>query len=263
MNSLNHLERFRAKVAGGEVCLGTGITFSDPAVAELAGEVGYDFVWIDMEHGPFDLQTALGHVMAVRGTGAAPFVRVRCNDANVIKPVLDLAPAGLIVPNILTAQGAAEAVRACRYPPQGTRGYGPRRGQRFGAASQPEYLDAVRDEPLIILQIEHADAVERLDEILAVPGIDSICVGPNDLSGSFGKFGQWQDPQVADAIETIASKTNAAGPMLGVSTFYTEENFARWLDLGVSWINLSVDFANLRKASAEVLAAAHGIAGRR
>lgn len=106
MTSINNIQRFRQRIAAGELCVGTGITFCDPSISELMGEVGYDFTWIDMEHGPIDLQIALGHVMALRGTHTAPFVRVRVNDVAVIKRVLDLAPAGIIVPNVKTADGA-------------------------------------------------------------------------------------------------------------------------------------------------------------
>jgi 2-keto-3-deoxy-L-rhamnonate aldolase RhmA len=253
MTSLNNIERFRERIAAGKLCVGTGITFSDPAVSELAGEVGYDFTWIDMEHGPIDLPIALGHVMAVRGTQTAPFVRVRVNDPDVIKPVLDLAPAGVIVPNVKSAAAARSAVQACRYPPQGTRGYGPRRGQRFGRISQAEYLEQVKDEPIVILQIEHIDAVNCLDDILEVPGIDSICLGPNDLSGSLGKLGQFDDAEVIATVNKVAERVRAAGPMLGVATFYSEENFARWKQVGVQWMSLNVDWGNLASAARNVL----------
>ena len=259
MTSINNIDRFRRRIADGELCIGTGITFSDPAVSELAAEVGYDFTWIDMEHGPLDMQTALGHVMAVRGTKTAPFIRVRTNDVDVIKPVLDLAPAGIIVPNVKSPAQAQAAVRACRYPPQGVRGYGPRRGQRFGAIDQQQYLDAMKDEPLVILQIEHIDAVNCLDEILAVPGIDSICLGPNDLSGSMGKLGLIDDPQVAGAIQTVTDKAHAAGVVVGTSTFFREENLARWRKTGVQWINFNVDWGNLYTQSRQVLDAARGL----
>jgi 2-keto-3-deoxy-L-rhamnonate aldolase RhmA len=253
MTSINNIQRFRQRIAAGELCVGTGITFCDPSVSELMGEVGYDFTWIDMEHGPIDLQIALGHVMAMRGTHTAPFVRVRVNDVDVIKRVLDLAPAGIIVPNVKTADGAQAAVQACRYPPQGVRGYGPRRGQYFGKISQAQYLDEVKDDPLIILQIEHIEAVNNLDAILAVPGIDSICLGPNDLSGSMGKLGQINDPQVCDAIQTVADKVNASDILLGVATFYSADNFARWMRVGVKWISLEVDWGHLFKAGRRVL----------
>jgi len=111
---MNNRDTFCRKVRSGQICVGTGITFTDPAISECVAEAGYDFTWIDMEHGPLDLSETLGHIMAVRGTQTAPFVRVRCNDLNVIKPVLELTPAGIIVPQINSAAEARAAVRACK-----------------------------------------------------------------------------------------------------------------------------------------------------
>ena len=133
---------------------------------------------------------------------------------------------------------------------------GPRRGVRFGATSQPAYLAEVASEPILAIQVEHIEAVENIDEILAVEGVDIICIGPNDLSGSLGKLGQIDDPDVVAAIEGVADKVSRTRHILGTSTFYSPENFVRWMDLGVRWINLNVDFANLYRASHEVLQAA-------
>ena len=258
MTSINNIEKLRQRLANGEVVIGTAVTFADSAVSELSAEAGYDFTWIDTEHAALDLNTVLQHVVACRGTGAAPFVRVLQNEPNIIKPVLDIAPAGIIVPRVNTAAEARAAVEACRYPPVGMRGYGPRRGVRFGAVSQPDYLAEVAADPLLAIQIEHAEAVANIDEILAVEGVDIICLGPNDLSGSMGKLGQVDDPEVAAAIDLVAEKVRQTDHVLGTSTFYSEESFARWMQRGVRWINLNVDWANLYRASREVFDAARG-----
>lgn len=258
MTSINHVEKLRAHFESDEIAIGTAVTFADAAISELSAEAGYDFVWIDTEHAPFDLNTALQHVVACRGTGAAPFIRVLKNDADIIKPVLDLAPAGIIVPRVNSAAEARAAVAACRYPPIGVRGFGPRRGARFGATSRLAYLAEVAYDPILAIQVEHIEAVENIDEILAVEGVDIICIGPNDLSGSLGKLGQIDEPEIATAIECVADKVSRTHHILGTSTFYSPETFARWLDLGVGWINLNVDFANLYRASHEVLQAARG-----
>jgi 2-keto-3-deoxy-L-rhamnonate aldolase RhmA len=256
MSSVNNIEVIRQRLEAGEVVLGMGVTFSDPAISELIAEAGYDFSWLDMEHAPLDHQTVLQHIVAHRGTRTAPFVRVQENDVNVIKPVLDLAPAGIIVPQVNSATEAEAVVRACRYPPVGVRGYGPRRGPRFGAISQPDYLEQFADDPIIVIQIEHVDAVKNLDEILAVPGIDILCLGLNDLSGSMGKLGQIDDPQMRAAVDEVAQKVGASDRILGISTFYSAETYARWMELGIKWLNLNVDFANLFRASREVIEAA-------
>ena len=112
--------------------------------------------------------------MACRGTDCAPLVRVAWNDYAIIKPVLDLAPAGIIVPMVNSAEAAAEVVNSCKYPPRGNRGCGVRRANRYGSMPLDEYFAKSDSDPMIIIQIEHIDAVKNLDEIQKVPGIDSI-----------------------------------------------------------------------------------------
>jgi len=256
---MNNTSLFRKRIQSGKVCVGMAITFSDPAVSELAAEAGYDFTWIDMEHGPLDMLVALNHVTALRGTHTAPFVRVRCNDVNVIKPVLDLSPAGIIIPAINTAEEATVAVRACRYPPRGVRGYGPRRGQRYGALSQQEYLESADDQTLVMVQIEHIDALKSLDAILAVPGLDGICLGPNDLSGSMGRLGKTNDPEVVQAMDFVIEKVKRTPLLMGVSTGYSAETLPIWIEKGVQWINLNVDWLNLFIQSQSVVEAVRKI----
>ena len=256
---MNNADLFRECIRSGKICVGMAITFSDPAVSELVAEAGYDFTWIDMEHAPLDLPATLGHVMALRGTETAPFVRVRSNDANVIKPVLDLAPAAIIIPAVNSADEARAGVRACKYPPRGVRGYGPRRGQRYGAVSQQEYLATADQQTWVIVQIEHKDAVKNLDAILAVPGLDGICLGPNDLSGSMGKLGQADDPEVVEAIDCVIEKARLTDLFLGVSTGYSPDTLPVWIEKGVQWINLNVDWLNLFMQSKNVVDAVRKI----
>jgi len=251
--TLNNVEKFRAKIEAGHVCVGSAISFSDAAVSELFGEAGYDFTWIDMEHCPIDLGTALGHIMAVRGTEAAPFVRVPANDPVLIKPVLDLAPAAIIVPLIRTHDGAAQAVRACKYPPAGIRGYGPRRGTRFGAVPQTEYLENADSQTMVVIQIEHIDAIGDLDAILATPGLDAVCLGPNDLSGSMGLLGQIDHPDVIAAIDMVVRKVRETDLYLGVATGYTPETTRRWLEKGIQWMCLNTDYGSMFTQARAVL----------
>ena len=227
---------FRAKAAQ-KLCLCMLVTLTDSIVIEAAGEAGFDFVWIDAEHGAFSPETISRHIGAARAFDCAPFVRVQWNEWGVIKPILDMAPAGVIVPMVNTAEDAVAAVSSCRYPPQGNRGCGPRRGNRFGMQNFDEYLlDSQRD-PLIILQIEHIDAVKNLDEILTVPGIDSICIGPSDLSGSMGKFCCFEDPEVIQVLDEVAGKVKKSGLLLGTADWLSP----RWKARQVDWIACSTD----------------------
>lgn len=231
---VNQLERLRDKWARGETCLGINVTLTDSTVVELFGEAGFDIVWIDMEHSSMGLEHAVSHVRACRAAGMAPFIRVPSNDPVVVKPFLEMHPAGVIMPRIGSVEDAELAVQGCRYPPHGIRGFGPNRGVRFGARSVPDYLAAVDDEILTILQIEHIDAVERIDEILQIPGVDSIVPGPMDLSGTMGLLGQTGHPDVVAAMQRMLDAARARGVPMGQSI--GPDGLRHWIDAGVNWI---------------------------
>lgn len=247
--SISNYGKFISKIKAGKLCKGLVITLNDLTVSELAADAGYDFTWIDMEHAPVTIESALHHVTAVRGTDCAPLVRVPWNKAEVIKPVLDLAPAGIIIPMVNSAEEAKAAVMACRYPLNGIRGCFVRRGNRFGQTPFNEYLAASESEPMIIIQIETIEGVRNLDEILKVPGIGSICVGPLDLSGSMGKLGQVDDPEINSTIDMICEKVVAAGIPLGTASW----PFEPWKKRGLDWIALTSDFASIMAQSKIIL----------
>ena len=141
---VNGLDGFLEKIRAGKMPLGAAITFTDPAVTEVACASGLDFLWFDGEHGEFSRETAMLHLMAVKGTGVASLYRVPGCDHTEIKRIIDFAPAGVIIPMVLTAEDAARAVDACRYPTNGgSRGFGPRRGLDYGAGDAAEYLESL------------------------------------------------------------------------------------------------------------------------
>ena len=216
--NINHLDKFRNTLASGKTAIGAVVTLSDMAVSECAGDCGLDFVWIDSEHAPHSLDTIKGHV--------------------ILKPILDLAPAGVIIPMVNSAEEAEAAVAACRYPPRGIRGCGVRRAIRYGSDDLFEYLKLSDSEPLVIVQIEHINAVRNLDEILKVPGLDSICVGPCDLSGSMGILCQTGDAELNKVIDEICRKTKAAGKLLGTAS----GPLSRWQKRGIDWIATGGDW---------------------
>ena len=233
---MNQLDRIRDKWARGEVCLGINVTLTDSTVVELFGEAGFDIVWIDMEHSAMGMEHAASHVLASRAAGLAPFIRTPSHDPVVVKPFLEMHPAGVIMPRIGSVEDAELAVRGCRYPPHGIRGFGPMRGVRFGARSVPDYLAAVDDEILVILQIEHVDAVDRIDEILDIPGVDSIVPGPMDLSGTMGLLGQTGHPDVVAAMQRMLDAARARGVPMGQSIGPDPAALRHWIDAGVNWI---------------------------
>ncbi len=246
---INNLMKFKQKVAAGKLCVGMVITLNDPAVSELAGDAGFDFTWIDAEHAPHTIESVMGHVMAVRGTDCAPLVRVAWNDPVILKPVLDLAPAGVIIPMVCTAAEAEAAVAACKYPLRGIRGCGVRRGVRYGTTPFNDYLKSPVAEPLVIIQIEHVDAVKNLDEILKVPGIDSICIGPCDLACSMGLIDDLGSPEVDKVVEEIIRKAKNAGMMIGTAS----GPYSKWKARGINWIALTSDCGAMMASSATIV----------
>ena len=246
---INHLEHFRSIVDAGNTARGTVITSTDSALCELAADCGFDFVWIDLEHSPLAVTDVSHLVMALRGTGCASFVRVPWNVNYLLKPVLDLAPAGVIVPMVNSGEEARKAVAACRYPIDGgERGFALRRADGYGKMPLGEYLEHARREPLVIVQVEHREAVENIDEILATPGVDSICVGPFDLSASYGTPGDFTNPEVIAAIDLVREKTLAAGILLGG---FCPGPF--WKDRFMHWKALTTDTGALASAYRKLL----------
>ena len=245
MKFINNSKEFKTRINEGQLCIGCDITFSDPEISEIYAAADYDFIWIDMEHNPLTLKDVEAHIIAVYGTNTAAFVRVPWNDPVLMKPILELAPAGIIVPMVKTAKEADLAVKSCKYPPKGIRGFGPRRGNFYGKIDTFSYLKEADDQTMVLIQIEHKDAVENLDAILATPGVDGICIGPMDLSASLGCLGQLDHPDFIKAIDTITEKISKTDVYYGVSCGYLGENAQEWLDRGIQWISYSTDANNL------------------
>lgn len=258
MGSINNVERFKQRMREGKVCVGTGVQLTDPLVSEIAAEAGNDFIWIEMEHSHLDLRAALGHIMAVRGTQTAPLVRVQYNDPNLIKPYLDMAPAGIIVPMIRSAEDTRLAIAACKYPPKGVRGFGPIRNM-YGRSSMAEYLETADDEIMVIAHIETIDAVNDLDAILATPGLDGISLGRNDLSGSMGKLGQHSDPEVLKAIDTVFAKASKTDLFVGCSIGCDLELVKDWYEKGARWFALGEEVSHFLDGSKAVADAVHAL----
>ena len=236
-----HINRMREKLRAGETVLGAGITLTDPTVTEaLAPSV--DFFWIDLEHNAMTTESMLGHLIAARAGGAASIVRIPSNDVGWIKRVLDSGAEGIILPRSYSAREAAEFVSACRYPPMGTRGFGPRRPMQYGRMPQQEYLQQANRDVFVAVQVETVELLSELDDVLKLDGLDSLVLGPQDLSGSMGRLGETTHPDVVAAMRTVASKAKAAGKFIG-SGLGANPEFARVLiDCGVQWMQAGNDF---------------------
>ncbi|MCL2741997.1 MAG: aldolase/citrate lyase family protein [Oscillospiraceae bacterium] len=253
--------RINRKIAEGGVAIGTHISLCEPAVTEMLGLIGYDFVWIDWEHSAMDRSHIQGHLMAAQGVGAAAFVRVPWNDPVTVKPILEMGPDGVIFPMVMDAAEAAAAVASTTYPPAGRRGFGPRRANGYGMVPTAEYLREVEGSFWRIIQIEHEDAVRNLDAILAVEGVDTIVVGPNDLSGSVGLLGQTRHPRVLALLDEIAAKCVRAGKAFGTSIGFDAGVVAEWKGRGVSWIAAGGDTGYMMEAGRKTYGEMKGIFG--
>jgi len=186
------------------------------------------------------------------GSETTPIVRVPWNDQVWIKFALDVGAEGVLVPLIRTAEDARQAVAACKYPLEGVRGFGPRGASNF-YRNTAEYQQEANDRIVVIVQIEHVDAVKNLDEILKVPGLDCVFIGPADLSGSLGVLCQWEHPKLLQAIDTVIAKAHAAGVPVGMAVDEPAPEVLRWLGKGVQLATLGLDWAWMQQVAAESL----------
>lgn len=237
----NHIQRMREKLRAGKIVLGAGISLIDATVTEaLAPSV--DFVWIDLEHNAMTVEKMLGHLIAARAGGCASIVRIPTNDVAWVKRVLDSGAEGIILPRAYTAKEVADFVSACRYPPMGTRGFGPRRPMQYGRLEQQAYLQQANRELFVIAQVETKELVADIDNVLKLEGLDSLVLGPQDLSGSMGRLGETTHPDVVAMMKTVCSKAKAAGKFIG-SGLGANPKFAKLLiECGVQWMQAGNDF---------------------
>lgn len=258
MASINNVERLRQRLREGKICVGTSVQVMDPLVSEIAAEAGNDFIWIEMEHSHLDLPAAMGHIMAVRGTSTAALVRIGSPDPNVIKPYLDMCPAGIIIPMLKSAEETERMVKACRYPPLGTRGFGPIRNM-YGKSSIAEYLEMADEQILVFAHIETIEAIRDLDAILQIPGLDGISLGRNDLSGSMDKLGQHTDSEVLEAIDTLLEKTSKTDLALGCSIGTDLEQVKKWRAKGMQWFALGEEIGHIFDGAKAIADAVHAL----
>lgn len=231
-------------VADGEWVTGYWSTFTDPATVELVAGHDVDFVVVDAEHTPSTYETVAALVRAVDAApgGAEPVVRVDGNDPVTIKRVLDLDPAGLVVPMVSTGEEARELVEATRYAPDGVRGVGPGRASGYGRETAA-MVERDADDLWTVAQIETTAGVDNARDIAAVDGLDSVFVGPADLSTALGSFGAYDDA-FRDAVDHVLEA--GADHDTPVGTLATSpEDAERWVDWGFDWMVAGLDVVDL------------------
>ena len=226
----------KAPVCGTLLCIG------DPTVTEAVALSGYDVLWIDCEHSPISGIALENTLIAAKAGGTPAWVRIPWNDPVLAKPVLDMGADGIIFPYIRTVEDAKRAVEACEYPPRGVRGYGPMRANLYGEIPQSEYVTKTYRECRRVIQIEHIDAVNDLENIASVDGIDAFILGPNDLSGSVGMIGKVKAPEMIKIYERAAAVLRKTGKPFGVATFYDEEWLTMWKNFGATILFVGCDY---------------------
>ena len=249
-------DTFRKRLLGGEKLFGTIVTFNEPAVTEILTAVGYDWLFLDSEHAAYSTGDLTG-MMQAAGNNVACIVRVPATEEGIIKRTLDAGADGIIVPQVNTAAQAEDVVRFSRYAPLGSRGVGLGRAHGYGLKFS-EYVEKANELVTIIVQAEHAEAVENIEEIVKVPGIDAVLLGPYDLAASLGKRGQVDDPVVVDAIGHVTKVTQAAGLPLGMFGV-TPEAVRPYVESGYTLLVAGVDATHLAGAAQKTLEQLRGL----
>lgn len=206
----------KTKLREGKVVVGTIVTLSHPDVAEILSQVGYDWLFLDTEHVSTTLETLQRMMQSMNGKDCTPIVRPQSNDPVNIKRILDIGTHGIIAPMISSKEEAESLVMACKYPPKGIRGFGPRRAGMF----DPHYYETADDEILIVALIETERSIANIDDILSVDGIDVGFIGYADLSLSMG-LGlppKWSEPVYLDAFDKVLNAASRHGKIAGLHT---------------------------------------------
>jgi 2-keto-3-deoxy-L-rhamnonate aldolase RhmA len=241
----------KRKLASGKVCIGATITMNSPTVAEILSHVGLDWLWLETEHSALSDENTLTMLQAANGSDTSIMLRVPWNDKTMIKRALDNGPDGIIVPLVNTKEEAEAAVRAMKYPPWGERGAGLSRAQCYGM-HMGEYMQTANDEVMTVLMIEHIKAVENIESILSVKGVDTVMIGALDLSGSMGILGQTSDPKVEAAVQKVLSACKKIKMPCGIITVAPEQANER-IKQGFLNLIIGIDVLYLHGAVAQAI----------
>lgn len=237
------IRNFRELLKRGDRPLGISASFNDPLITEALAD-SVDFFWYDLEHSKLDPSALSAHMLAARGRAKAAIVRVASTDPAVVKPVLDAGADGIVLAQVTSVDEVRRLVDGCLYLPDGHRGVGPRVPTNYDRADFSYFAEANRN-IFTAVMLETADALAAVEEIVRVPRLDSVVIGPTDLSFSLGVAGRKQGPEVSAAIDRVAAAAHAAGVSVG-SGMEADPAFATWLfEHGVDWIQYGCDFHHL------------------
>lgn len=244
----------KSSLRAGRLTIGSWITLAHPAIAEILARAGFDWLVVDLEHSVITIREVEELIRVIELCGVTPLVRLSNNDPTLIKRVMDAGAHGVIVPQVNSRAEAEAAVAAVYYPPKGRRGVGLARAQGYGARFE-DYHRWLAKHAIVIVQLEHRDAVEQAEDILSVKGIDGYLIGPYDLSASLGVAGQFSHPAVVEARRRIARAARALGVAGGVHVIQPDvAETARRIKDGFTFIAYSLDILLLGATATNDLA---------
>jgi 4-hydroxy-2-oxoheptanedioate aldolase len=257
--SINH---FREMLKAGQICIGPAVSFSDPAVSDALGD-SVDFIWIETEHGGMSPEAISGHLLACRARGKPGIVRLPGGGLARVKPVLDSGADGVILPQVYKVEEVRQLVDDCRYPPIGHRGFGPRVPSDYFRHGTPELVARANESIFVSVMIETKEAYEAIDEIVTVPGLDSVVIGPADLSWALGANGNMDDLRLVKAMDTIIKAGREAGKFVGCGMGPDAKFAFRMAQRGAQWLQVGVDCAIMIQGFDQIRAAYNNLmAGR-
>jgi 2-keto-3-deoxy-L-rhamnonate aldolase RhmA len=234
-------KQLKARLQNGEVLIGSWITLGHSGIAEIMSRAGYDWIVVDLEHSVISMDMAGDLIRVIDLCGAAPLVRLTSNQPDQIKRVMDAGAHGIIVPMVNSVDEAKRAVAAVRYAPEGSRGVGLARAQGYGIDFK-DYFEWQKYNSMVIVQIEHKDAINHLEAILTVPGVDGLIIGPYDLSCSMGIPGQFEHQKFKAAMDFILETGRRLSIPAGLHIVEPDEEFlAQAIQQGYRFIAYSVD----------------------
>ncbi len=243
---------FKQRLANKEKLIGSWLMSGSPIVAEAMGSVGFDYLVLDMEHVAIDVPDALAMMQAIAATGTPTLVRLVWNDMVLIKRILDAGAQSIMLPYVQDADEARAAVSYTRYPPHGVRGVaGLHRASRWGNVRN--YLKEAEKELMVTVQLETLGALERIEEIAAVDGLDGLFIGPADLSASMGLLGDMNNTKVQELLERGAKYCNRIGKPIGIVAG-TPDMAKRYADYGYDHVAVGVEMGMLVSRANEYLA---------
>lgn len=235
------MRHFRARLAAGIPQIGAAVTFNDPLVSDALAD-SVDLLWYDLEHTALDPAALNAHLLAARGKLTATIVRVADVHPSVLKPVLDAGASGVVAAQVRTVDEVQQLVRNCMYPPDGQRGAGPRVPSNFGRAGGDAYTKAANETIFTSVMIETAEALDAIEQIVRVPRLDSIVLGPYDLSGAIDQLGRVDSPAVTGAIDRVIAAAKSANVHVGMGMPANADFAAAMIARGVNWVQFGSDY---------------------